>query len=148
MKELYLKFPFNIICKIYFVTRSIKETPEIDLFGSIGEGLWGDPMKIFMNDRLYELFAGLPCRLESSSGKLNYRLNIVDRCFNKVTQKQSYTPNGRTVPITVDRTILLLSQELTKIALWNPISSLVFASSLLPVIPTNISPKRLWGPRL
>ena len=35
MKELYLKFPFNIICKIYFVTRSIKETPEIDLFGIV-----------------------------------------------------------------------------------------------------------------
>ena len=35
MKELYLKFPFNIICKIYFVTRSINETPEIDLFGIV-----------------------------------------------------------------------------------------------------------------
>ncbi len=43
---------------------------ESHLFVSIAEGHHGDPMKIFMNDRLYDLFAGLPCGFTSSSGSI------------------------------------------------------------------------------
>jgi hypothetical protein len=96
-------------------------------------------MQIFMNDRLYELFAGLPCRFTSSSGDLNYRLNVIDRYFNKVTQKVSYTIAGQATPAIEERTVILLDQEMTSIALWNPVASIVFASSLLPIVPTQTS---------
>jgi hypothetical protein len=112
---------------------------ESHLFGSVAEGAFIDPMQIFMNDRLYELFAGLPCRFTSSSGDLNYRLNVIDRYFNKVTQKVSYTIAGQATPAIEERTVILLDQEMTSIALWNPVASIVFASSLLPIVPTQTS---------
>ena len=112
---------------------------ESHLFGSVAEGVSGDPMRIFMNDRLYELFAGLPCRYVSSSGSLNYRLNVIDRYFNKVKQESYYYPSGSTTPSTITRIVILLNQELTSIALWNPVASIVFASSLLPIVPTQTS---------
>jgi hypothetical protein len=70
---------------------------------------------------------------------MNYRLNVVDRYFHTVTQKVVHTPSGQITPILVDRTVLLLSQEMTSVALWNPVASLVFASSLLPIIPIQTS---------
>ena len=107
------------------------------LFGSVVEGTDGSPMKIFMSDRLYELFSGLPSRRTFESGNLAYRLNVVDRYFNKVTQKVTYTPSGSTGPVVVDRTVLMLNQEMTSIALWNPVASIVFSTSLLPIIQTQ-----------
>ncbi len=92
-------------------------------------------MTIFINNGLYELLAGLPRGFTFGSG--SYKLNAIDRYCNKVTQKMPYTLSGQTTRITVDRTILLLSQEMTSIALWTPIASIVFASSLLPIIPTQ-----------
>jgi hypothetical protein len=35
--------------------------------------------------------------------------------------------------------VLQAHQEMTSIALWNPVASIVFASSLLPIIPTQTS---------
>ena len=40
--------------------------------------------------------------------------------------------------------VLQAHQEMTSIALWNPVASIVFASSMLPIIPTQTSvPKNL-----
>jgi hypothetical protein len=112
------------------------------LFGSILEGTSGDPMQIFLNDRLYELFSGLPLRYKSTIDNLNYRLNVIDRYFNIVKQDMTYTLPNTTVPITEKRNVILLNQELTSIALWNPVASIVFASSLLPIIPIQTSAPR------
>ena len=84
------------------------------LFGSIAEGTSGDPMQIFMNDRLYELFSGLPSRYYSTVDNLNYRLNVINRYFNIVKQDTTYTPPNATVPLTDRRDVILLNQELTR----------------------------------
>ena len=44
--------------------------------------------------------------------------------------------------MTID--VLQAHQEMTSVALWNPVASIVFASSMLPIIPTQTSvPKNL-----
>jgi hypothetical protein len=102
-----------------------------------------DPMKLYFNERLYELFAGLSCRYESSVGSANYRISVIDRLYNKVAQK--IVVNGVTETVNV----IQVYQEMSSIALWNPVSSIVFASSLLPIVPTQTSaPKDLGGNNL
>lgn len=135
----YLVFDVDTNRVTLHADEKLFDMTESHLFGSVAEGTSIDPMKIFMNDRLYELFAGLPCRFTSSSGDLNYRLNVIDRYFNKVTQKVSYTIAGQATPVIEDRSVILLNQEMTSIALWNPVASIVFASSLLPIVPTQTS---------
>ena len=135
----YIVFDVDTNRVTFHADEKLFDMTESHLFGSVAEGATGDPMKIFMNDRLYELFAGLPCRYVSSSGSQNYRLNVIDRYFNKVKQDTYYYPPGATTAITDQRIVILLSQELTSIALWNPVASIVFASSLLPIIPTQTS---------
>ena len=135
----YLVFDVDTNRVTLHADEQLFDMTESHLFGSVAEGVAGDPMRIFMNDRLYELFAGLPCRYVSSSGSLNYRLNVIDRYFNKVKQETYYYPSGSTTPSTITRIVILLNQELTSIALWNPVASIVFASSLLPIIPTQTS---------
>jgi hypothetical protein len=135
----YLVFDVDTNRVTLHADEQLFDMTESHLFGSVAEGVAGDPMRIFMNDRLYELFAGLPCRYVSSSGSLNYRLNVIDRYFNKVKQESYYYPSGSTTPSTITRIVILLNQELTSIALWNPVASIVFASSLLPIVPTQTS---------
>ena len=142
----YLVFDVDTNRVTLHADEKLFDMTESHLLGSVAEGTSIDPMRIFMNDRLYELFAGLPSRFTSSSGDLNYRLNVIDRYFNKVTQKVSYTIAGQATPAIEERSVILLNQEMTSIALWNPVASIVFASSLLPIVPTQTSaPKDIGG---
>jgi hypothetical protein len=100
-------------------------------------------LELQFNERLYELFAGLPSRLAIDNSLPYYRISIIDRTYNKVAQK--------VIVNNVTETIYMLQvyQEMSSIALWNPVSSIVFASSLLPIVPTQTSaPKDLGGNNL
>jgi hypothetical protein len=100
-----------------------------------------DIVKLHFNDRLYELFASLPSRLISTNGFKYYRINVIDRYFDRATQRDDQTKQKREV--------LQIQQEMNSIALWNPVSSIVFASSLLPIVPTQTSaPKDLGSNNL
>ena len=92
---------------------------------------------LVFNDRLYELFAGLPCRYAVINGTSGYLLRFVDRYTNGYTQK--IPKPGSTLGETISIDMLYLSQEVTSIAVWNPVAPIVFASSLLPIIPTQTS---------
>ena len=49
-------------------------------------------------------------------------------------------PTSTTTPkATISIDVLQAHQEMTSIALWNPVASIVFASSLLPIVPTQTS---------
>ncbi len=101
-------------------------------------------LELRFNERLYELFAGLPSRLAREDGETYYRINIVDRIYNRYARKVIPAVGD---PVTT--TMLHVYQEMSSIALWNPVSSIVFASSLLPIVPTQTSaPKDLGGNNL
>ena len=113
-------------------------------------------MKLIFNDRLYELFASIPFRLvnkplhlsqlQNYSGRNNpwYDIRFVNRYTNRFTQKipdplSTTTPQGT---LSVD--VITAHQEMTSVALWNPVAFIVFSSSLLPIIATQTTaPKNL-----
>ncbi|MFM7979818.1 MAG: phage minor capsid protein, partial [Candidatus Fonsibacter sp.] len=97
-------------------------------------------VQIFFNERLYNLFVGLPYEHVSSDGELNYRLRVIYNKNNLVPEQvliPGTTDNGDYVFKTVK--FVQMSQEVSSIALWNPVASIIFASSLLPIQATQTS---------
>jgi hypothetical protein len=90
--------------------------------------------RLSFDDRLSELFAGLPFLKETADGITAYppwaHIRFINRYNNRVKQKNA---------LNQDIYMLQAYQETTSIALWNPVASIVFASSLLPIIPTQTS---------
>ena len=118
-------------------------------------------LRLLFNDRLYELFASLPAHLinfppiHPSSRTFTgrnatipwYNIRFDDRGNNKsLVREYDPTTLAQASPtITKVYEVLAAHQETTSIALWNPVSSIVFASSLLPVVPTQTSVPRDVG---
>jgi hypothetical protein len=103
-------------------------------------------MKLLFNDRMYELFASLPFRLfeDHPVGMIDfpqvlYVIRFINRYNNKYVLKVDDPASTITPKATISVDILQAHQEMTSIALWNPVASIVFASSLLPIIPTQTS---------
>ena len=94
-------------------------------------------VKIYFNERLYDLFVGMPYEFVSITGELNYRLNVIYNNSNLVS-KTVLVPG---VPTATTKKVIYvqMQQEISSIALWNPVASIVFASALLPVHPTQTS---------
>jgi hypothetical protein len=114
----------------------------------------GSRLRLIFNDRLYELFASLPFRLirnpvnvaslQSLGGRACpwYSIRFIDRYNNKsIVKIPDLTDSTKTISINV----LQANQEMTSIALWNPVASIVFSSSLLPIIPTQTTAPRNLG---
>ena len=114
-------------------------------------------LKLIFNDRLYELFASMPFRLirnpvnvasiQSLSGRESswYSIRFINRYNNKFTQKVIDPTSTATPQATISIDVLQAHQEMTSIALWNPVASIIFASSLLPIVPTQTSAPRDIG---
>ena len=114
-------------------------------------------LKLLFNDRLYELFASLPFRLinhpnnvaalQSLSGRACpwYSIRFVNRYNNKFTQKV-IDPTSIADPVNIiSIEVLQAHQEMTSIALWNPVASIALASSMLPLVSTQKSVPRNLG---
>jgi len=114
-------------------------------------------LRLLFNDRLYELLSGLPFRrvlhpqnlasLQTLGGRDCpwYAIRFIDRHNNKSEMRLNVIEPGSDPPIYKKITVLQANQEMTSIALWNPVASIVFASSLLPVIATQTSLPRDVG---
>jgi len=64
--------------------------------------------------------------------------------MNSIDKKIVVGPDPVTGTETVSRKLIAMYQEVSSIALWNPVASVIFASSLLPIVPTQTSlPKNL-----
>jgi len=89
-----------------------------------------DPVYIYFNSRLFELFGGFQNTFMGYDGDLNYQMSVVNTggnisyVFNKTG---GYTTN------------LVMYQEISTVSLWNPVASIVFCSSMLPIYPTQTS---------
>ena len=107
----------------------------------------GDPaINIFFNERLFDLFVGMQYTFESSQGDANYRLRVAYNGSNLVTRDEitGYDPDAEKVNF-IEMNYVQMYQEVSSIAIWNPVSALIFASSLLAIKTTQTSLPRSIG---
>ena len=89
-------------------------------------------MRLYFNTRLYELFTSLPNTFVSYSGDKNYLMRIESSNLNTVLITST---NSRYISV---------PQELCTIGMWNPVASIAFTSTTLPVAQTLTGvPKQL-----
>jgi hypothetical protein len=88
------------------------------------------PATLVFNSRLMELFVGFQNIFMQYGGDLNYALVIKNRNGANL----STVKNGTATTIYVQ-----MYQEISSVPLWNPVASLVFCSSMLPISPTQTS---------
>ncbi|MFM7981392.1 MAG: phage minor capsid protein, partial [Candidatus Fonsibacter sp.] len=97
------------------------------------------------NKRLYDLCIGLPSSRVSKTGDLNYKLRVINNRSNLVPK---YVPlNSTKIVGGVTKTVfelkkfdfVMIQQEISSIAFWNPVAPICFASSLLPIKSTQTS---------
>ena len=100
----------------------------------------GMAINILFNERLFDLFVGMQYTFESSQGDANYRLRVAYNGSNLVTRNvvEGYDAVPGTVTC-VPFDYVQMSQEVSSIAIWNPVSAIIFASSLLPIKTTQTS---------
>ncbi len=99
------------------------------------------PLEIYFNEALYNLFSGLPAIYASRTGNMNYKLQILDYWY--IPRKISIINWNGLAEATI--TMLQVYEESCSTAMWNPVSSIVFATSLLPIIPSQTSATRQLG---
>ena len=100
---------------------------------------------MFFNERLFELFVGVQYTFESNQGDANYRLRVAYNGSNLVTRRvvEGYDPDTETV-VFLDLDYVQMFQEVSSIAIWNPVSAIIFTSALLPIKTTQTSlPKNI-----
>jgi hypothetical protein len=84
-----------------------------------------DPIKVYFNTPMYNLFSSFSASsfgITATQGR-NFLLNVYDTGFNTFKN----TSNGITY--------IQVLQEYPTASLWNPVVSLVFSTSLMPIVP-------------
>ena len=89
---------------------------------------------LYFNTRFYELLSRLSCTRKNRDGNLNY-LHTPDLSTNR-----TFKDNAG-----VSHTMYQTIQEISSIAMWNPIASIVFCTGMLPIFPTNTSLPLTYG---
>ena len=81
--------------------------------------------------------------LQSLSGRACpwYSIRFINRYSNKFTHK-AIDPATLNPQAIISVEVLQAHQEMTSIALWSPVASIVFASSLLPIVSTQTTAAR------
>ena len=106
----------------------------------------GLAINILFNERLFDLFVGMQHTLESKQGDANYRLRVAYNGSNLVLRDEITGYDAVNGAVTFEPfNFVQMYQEVSSIALWNPVSSLIFATSLLPVKTTQTSLPRSIG---
>jgi hypothetical protein len=95
-----------------------------------------DYIKIFFNPALFQLFSSFPVIIDNFSTNIN---NV---------QIQTTTFGGSNLvqypPVSPTYTAIQVFQEYSTVALWTPITSIVFCSNTLPVVPNQLSSPLLY----
>jgi hypothetical protein len=96
------------------------------------------PIKMYMNPSMYNLFGSLPVYINSATGG----------GFGKQFEIQTDTFGGSTLtqfpPSAPVYTAIQVFQETSSIPTWSPVTSIVFCSSTLPIIPTQVSAPQIF----
>ena len=98
-------------------------------------------IEIYMNPALYQIFSSFTAIIKGSVGVTNGKnIQIVMDGFGGATVVV-FPP---TAPPASQYDALQIVQEYSTLALWTPITSIVFTSNTLPVVPANISSPLLF----
>ena len=84
---------------------------------------------VYLNTRFYELLSGMPSNRISRIGDSNYEV-VPDTSSTKSIKRA----DGST------STLYQTFQEISSMAMWNPVASIVFCTGQLPIVSTNTSP--------
>ena len=96
-------------------------------------------LTLFFNASLYQLFSSFPILIQPSSSTPAGHYQIVATNFGQTNTTTLTFPTGE--PDTPEALIpaIQVTQEYSTVALWTPITSIVFCSSSLPIVPNNLS---------
>jgi len=95
-------------------------------------------IKIFFNTALAQLFSSFPVLITSASSYLGLNAQIITNSYNdtNVIQYPPYEPTYNAIQV---------FQEFSTIALWCPITSIVFTSNTLPIVSNQVSTPVLYN---
>lgn len=94
-----------------------------------------NPIKIFMNSPMFNLFNTFPAVVQSYTNVVNGK-NVQLTIFNN---------NGTNVLNLTNYNVVQSYQEGSTVAMMNPISSIVFTTALLPIVPSNVAVPKIYG---
>lgn len=98
-------------------------------------------IEIYMNPAMYQIFSSFPVIIKGSVDiALGKNIQIIMDGFGGANVVK-FPP---TAPAVSQYDALQVVQEYSTIALWTPITSIVFTSNTLPVVPANISAPLLF----
>ena len=94
-------------------------------------------IKIYFNTALSQLFSSFPVFINSVSSAQGLNAQIITDSYNmaNVIQYPPYNPTYNAIQV---------FQEFSTVALWNPITSIVFTSNTLPIVSTQVSTPVLY----
>ena len=94
-------------------------------------------IKIYFNTALSQLFSSFPVLINSVSSYEGLNAQIITDSYNNanVIQYPPYNPTYDAIQV---------FQEFSTVALWNPITSIVFTSNTLPIVSTQVSTPVLY----
>lgn len=90
------------------------------------------PIKIYFNTPLTQLFSSFPCVLYGYTEPLGKNAQLITNSFqnSNVIQYPPYSPTYNAIQV---------FQEFSTIALWCPVTSIVFTSNTLPIVSNQVS---------
>jgi hypothetical protein len=98
-----------------------------DLYDSASDKYY----EIYMNKSLYQLFSSFPAVNVSHSSDYGLNFKLTTNNF------KGYSKTSITTDNTTDTDSLMVYGEYSTLYLWNCVTSIVFTSSNLPVVPAN-----------
>lgn len=94
-------------------------------------------IKIFFNPALYQLFSSFPSYISNLTINNSLNLQIITNTFGG----SNIAPFPSTAPL---YNAISVYQEYSTVGLWTPITSIVFCSNTLPIVPNQISSPLLF----
>lgn len=100
-----------------------------------------NPIEVYMNPAMYQIFSSFPVIVKGSVGIVaGKNIQLIMNGFGGANIV-IFPP---TAPALSQYEALQIVQEYSTLALWTPITSIVFTSNTLPVVPANISSPLLF----
>lgn len=101
-----------------------------------------DYYKIYFNNNLYQLFSSFPGYITADSGDpFGMNFQVITTSFGGSTLIAFPTE----APPALQYTAIEVWQEYSTASIWSPVSSIVFTSSLLPIVPNQLSNPLLFN---
>lgn len=103
-------------------------------------------ISVYFNKALRSILPSFPYKFNSNTGDMNYLLIFEDlygmNTIQVGTNILSTLQNSSTA--VVNKPGIQIFQEISPISIWNPVDSIVFTTSLLPIVPSQTSLPKIY----